>query len=687
MAESGMVKCEVCIIGLGVSSLPLVKELEKSGTDYRVVSSDAFGVWQKLDAAGENFDLVTTIESTNYSWWSYDYDFPFYTAKEYYAKLKAELTESIMAKVIFKAVGHIQQEATGYRVVDSAGTLLVSCSKLVHSIGFSPDQNLFSNLKVVAAAAGGGKHFLVSGLSDTTNLYISRLICAGNRVTVTCQHFHVLDKIGTTHDNVGGPFDQYEPFQHWADQTAPNITGILVPLPIRGAKVGSPNWLMGKVQSYVSDRVGLKEVVDLRKFDTEVQYCAQGLVDPAKTEVPGGLGLLVKQWPVDEYAKYYNDPSFQEWMLKSGVYLNDIYFFMQQGLVKVHKRDEVQHLAGKRYLVAGEEVEFDEVLGCCEAKHKLLEVRGCRPFTYSEHLYGIWNRIHPNLFFLGTTRPYTGAFGCVSELSSLFVHRMLTNSSFQDFISKQFPSLMHRQRVTHHASVSDPDKLHVQWAGMHCLRIAKTLGCDLSYREAGRLGLRVEQQTGPINALRCRITGPYALPGAAARYKRSCKKINTSFMSLNMIYRNWGDRMVVVSWFVALCCSAGFAWLKMSEVEKLAFYAVFLYLLTKATLLSQWRGVVLMLAFDNLYHKRAWIMLLSNVCQLVFNCICFLHGTTYDVPLLVRLGLPVDVIFLVLGRISYPRAFFGDMRVRKPYAKWLFNTYLPRSAKFTSGGP
>ncbi|CAE8614658.1 unnamed protein product [Polarella glacialis] len=77
-----MVKCEVCIIGLGVSSLPLVKELEKSGTDYRVVSSDAFGVWQKLDAAGENFDLVTTIESTNYSWWSYDYDFPFYTAKD-----------------------------------------------------------------------------------------------------------------------------------------------------------------------------------------------------------------------------------------------------------------------------------------------------------------------------------------------------------------------------------------------------------------------------------------------------------------------------------------------------------------------------------------------------------------------------------------------------------------------------
>lgn len=45
------------------------------------------------------------------------------------------------------------------------------------------------------------------------------------------------------------------------------LQGVLVPLPIKGAKVGSPSWLAGKITSYVANLVGLNEVVDLRKFD------------------------------------------------------------------------------------------------------------------------------------------------------------------------------------------------------------------------------------------------------------------------------------------------------------------------------------------------------------------------------------------------------------------------------------
>ena len=42
--------------------------------------------------------------------------------------------------------------------------------------------------------------------SDTTNLYLSRLVHAGHRVTLACRHFHVVDKIGSTHgDPAGAP--------------------------------------------------------------------------------------------------------------------------------------------------------------------------------------------------------------------------------------------------------------------------------------------------------------------------------------------------------------------------------------------------------------------------------------------------------------------------------------------------
>ena len=55
----------------------------------------------------------------------------------------------------------------------------------------------------------------------------------------------------------------------------------------------------------------------------------------------------------------------------------------------------------------------------------------------------------------------------------MFCHRMLTDAKFQQEVSDQFPAYMHRQRVTHYVQASEPDKLHVHWAGMHprtCLR-------------------------------------------------------------------------------------------------------------------------------------------------------------------------------------------------------------------------
>ena len=78
-----------------------------------------------------------------------------------------------------------------------------------------------------------------------------------------------------------------------------------------------------------------------------------------KTDVPGGLGYLVKQWPVDEYVRFYNDEKHQKRMMEEGIFLNDIYFFIQQGLVKLYHRDEVQHISGKKYRL-GDEGDFDK---------------------------------------------------------------------------------------------------------------------------------------------------------------------------------------------------------------------------------------------------------------------------------------------------------------------------------------
>ncbi|CAJ1450628.1 unnamed protein product [Effrenium voratum] len=182
--------------------------------------------------------------------------------------------------------------------------------------------------------------------------------------------------------------------------------------------------------------------------------------------------------------------------------------------------------------------------------------------------------------------------------------------------------------------------------------------------------------TGPINALRCRICGPYATEGAAAKYRRSCAKLGTNQMYLNMIYRTWGDRLVVASWLPTLLLAAGLGWRQLGPAERALAAAGLYFLAATPTAPSRLRGFLLMLAFDSLYHTRAWVMLLLNCLQLLLSILCFLCGSTFGVPLIFRLGVVTDLVFLVLGYLSFPRAFFGDMRCRSPHKQWLFSTYL-----------
>eukprot|EP00439_Symbiodinium_sp_Y106_P049258 s1957_g6.t1 len=421
---------------------------------------------------------------------------------------------------------------------------------------------------------------------------------------------------------------------------------------------------LGAPGSLLSQTDDPQDVVDLRQFDTEYQEAGRGLVTPAKVDVPGGLGYLVKQWPVDEYARFYNDDRYRDWMLKEGVYLNDIYFFIQQGLVTLHPRSDVEHIGEKRYRVRGEEVEFDEVLNCDEAKHKTLSMPFCPNYSYTDHIFGIWSRKHPNLYFLGTTWPYTGAFGCIAEVNAMFVHRMITESSFHSQMMGQFPGLMHSQRVSHYVQATEPDKMHVHWAGMHCLWLSRILGCDISFSEAFKRGMVLEWMTGPINALRC-LQG--LLP-------EDWDKLHVLEHDLS---RTWGDRLVVASYFMCLLLQFGFRWRRLAEIEQTLCILATAFLVCVPTPLAQLRGYLMMLAFDSLYHRRAWVMLFCNILQFLFAAFCFLQGTDFGIPLEIRAGCATDSIFLLLGYFSFPRAFFADMRPRSTYKAWLFDTYLP----------
>src|SRR3954447_10275797 len=82
---------EVTIVGFGFSAVPLVRELERTGTPYTVISSDFASIWDGLERSGRlDFDLVSSYLTSFYSFdlvEMFEKDgYP--TAAEYFARQK-----------------------------------------------------------------------------------------------------------------------------------------------------------------------------------------------------------------------------------------------------------------------------------------------------------------------------------------------------------------------------------------------------------------------------------------------------------------------------------------------------------------------------------------------------------------------------------------------------------------------
>ncbi len=59
---------EVAIVGFGFSAVPLVRELEATGTPFTIISSEFASIWDRLSQSGRlDFDLVSSYLTSFYS--------------------------------------------------------------------------------------------------------------------------------------------------------------------------------------------------------------------------------------------------------------------------------------------------------------------------------------------------------------------------------------------------------------------------------------------------------------------------------------------------------------------------------------------------------------------------------------------------------------------------------------------
>jgi cation diffusion facilitator CzcD-associated flavoprotein CzcO len=94
-SDGKITSTDVLIIGFGLSAIPLIRELEKDGIDYVILSDGDGSIWDKLERHGRlDFDLVSSVHTSLYSFELVERDakdrYP--TSKEYLAFIRKYLT-------------------------------------------------------------------------------------------------------------------------------------------------------------------------------------------------------------------------------------------------------------------------------------------------------------------------------------------------------------------------------------------------------------------------------------------------------------------------------------------------------------------------------------------------------------------------------------------------------------------
>jgi hypothetical protein len=531
--------------------------LEERGVDYCVVSETQFGIWQKLADVGDDFDLVSTIDATNYSWWDYKYDFPFYSAMEYFDKLKAEITPSIAAKIIKQRVGRVSEGSDGlFSIMDERGGVIAHSRDLVFATGLAPDPSIIPNLQETMRVKNS--KVLVKGFCDSTNAYISRLARNGNTIFLACAHMNALDKIDTDYGGkndgrlVPLPYDQYEPFAMFVNHLPLSyFSGCwIAQLPFDSSLKYKGLYMPSRFHNLIlrlwRALHSYKKVPGLERFDGQKD----------------NLEIATKYWPSDVYQKYYSRAEYRKHMLEHNIFFNDVYWFIKEGIVKLVRYEDVAESNGNVYVTCeGERHEIEHQYGSKRVNFKesiLFSPLGERlDYKYNDHLFGIWNPAVPNVYHLGTTRPITGAFGQSAELQGMFVTRMITDAPFKERMQRDGASMAAVNASTQNLSMC------TMYSGQLCEMIGQQIGSRLSWRDVFSMWYNPIYAAnvyfyGPCNALRYRVSGTFAVESAKAKYKEMCEGLGVEWRFVGSLFFDFVGIQCMLSNFLLSTTAAFF---------------------------------------------------------------------------------------------------------------------------------
>lgn len=652
--EPGDSTVDVCVVGLGVSSLALLRLLVRSHKSFVVISERDFGVWSRLAEHDDDFDLLSSNAVAGFSWWEFDLDFHFFTASDYYRRLQADVGPEVRSRTIrSRAVKYVERDDGSFDVhLQSESSAPIHCRHLVITAAQTVDgpgicETLQETLEL------RNKTVVIDGYGDTSNMYMSRLMLGENKVIFCTEHFQNLDKVFYMEGQSKGwaPLDMFEPYQYLAKYN--HERSYRSALCTAVSPYGN-TW----VSRLFRKKTGLDELMtpdDFYRDDLPSAWRSHLL----RTGVNAGFGLPVKYWSIDSFFAHF-DGEYRQKMLAHRMLLNDPYFFMKRGDLRVVHPKRVEWKGEKLCEIDGEPVYVDRRIKAGIARPSPVEINCAGDvwtYNYTDCLYGLWNAKRPNVYFVGVERPTTGAFAGTSEIQCEFIHRLIDDPQFHAEFVEEFDTRLSSWKYNYLESGQEYKGLeHTQFTGMTNELISHALG-------------------KPRRMLPSLLAGEFAAyltgPGIPARYP----KLNNENDKYQEYCRRWTNMFATgllakMAWVPLLSLNLAVLGLALGWLPLVALGVLLAIPLVRKLVNALTYDVLSFGEMTSIYQHIVW----STVGCLIANAVAWLAGESgwlTSLPwLALRTGLPQIMLIAVIdiGRAYFgTRLLFNDVRGKETY--------------------
>lgn len=500
-----VVAAEVLIIGFGLSVIPLLRELDRDGIDYVIISRGE-SIWNRLERHGRlDFDMVSSLHSSVYSFELVNRDTAdrYLTSKEFSDFIKGYLSK-YRSKVTDDLVTLVENNATNSVVHTQSGAVF-QVKHLVVATAFKRRMNHLLNEFDYASAKG--KTVVISGMGDSVNLMISKLAPYGNRVILVTNGFLLLDKLAFS-GSTSYTLDQLE--YH-------NMRRLSYLLYRKTITTGFEFVLLFRriLELLSLDHFYVRHPLAIRRF-----YSKIGLRNIPHSPFPNGV-VAIKYWPIDSYQKLFDNENLKQ-SIRDGYLLNDIAFFLEQGMVELWPKQKTtidREQSSIRW--DGVTVRYDCIVDPDYEVPNLPEIvvdsdgsdRRKFEYAYRNCFMGIVPKELSNVYFIGFTRPTTGGLNNIIEMQGLFVHKMIAESGFRRDIRGNIGKRLQKYNDYYGIIDTKGRNDHLVHYGFYTDDLARLMKIDQRISQCRSIRDVLIHYVFPNAAYKYRQSGPYKVDG------------------------------------------------------------------------------------------------------------------------------------------------------------------------------